>query len=590
MLIDFSLNNYLSFADETNFIMVASNTVKECENEIDSGSNVWKKARKMKHLYSVTLIGTLALLLYGCRPTPTCLPEDTAFDYASLNTRARKAYLEPIRPGYEGRNPYWNVFAHKFLYAPAFDFETASGATAYRYTLTQGAHSHTFEAATPNGSLSAVWDSLPVGNTELVVEAIDGDGKVLAEVGRRSFFRDYPFQGPYRPAARNYREAAIKGMLFVHNCPPIRHWLTHNEPDMSFENNTYACKIIGATVRLECLLARECPSVKDEALLIARNAAECLINHSFAEGTPLAFFPPTYYLEPDNKEGWPCHTYNINKGKTMFLEAVMPADAFLDLYDATGEERYLTQTLRIMDTYQRMQNPDGSFPIKVSITDGRIEDKTACSTPTPLLELIQRLGCDYGVHKYDSIISRTEKWVNENVLRTFDLTGQFEDQTMTDLPPYKNLNNCTANAHAVYLLRKTDATPTDIQNAIDLIHMSEDQFVHWDCQPDSIGFTWEATPCVHEQYEYEMPVDDSASGMALSFYELYRRTNDDLCLAKAIALMDAITRVQNTTNGQIPTTWEFVSGQWDSDRTFWPNCTLACAQVLLQFSSEGFGE
>jgi len=39
MLIDFSFNNYLSFADETSFSMVAANTVKECES-----NNVWKNS------------------------------------------------------------------------------------------------------------------------------------------------------------------------------------------------------------------------------------------------------------------------------------------------------------------------------------------------------------------------------------------------------------------------------------------------------------------------------------------------------------------------------------------------------------------
>lgn len=50
MLIDFTFNNYLSFADEANFSMVASNTVKECEDDIASINNVWKNPEGTQRL------------------------------------------------------------------------------------------------------------------------------------------------------------------------------------------------------------------------------------------------------------------------------------------------------------------------------------------------------------------------------------------------------------------------------------------------------------------------------------------------------------------------------------------------------------
>ena len=58
MLIDFSFNNYLSFADEANFSMVASNTVKECENDVASGNNVWKNpSSSLRLLKSAAIYG-----------------------------------------------------------------------------------------------------------------------------------------------------------------------------------------------------------------------------------------------------------------------------------------------------------------------------------------------------------------------------------------------------------------------------------------------------------------------------------------------------------------------------------------------------
>ena len=48
-----------------------------------------------------------------------------------LNKQAIAEYNIPIRPGYEGKNPYWNKFSNKFMYAPAFDFKAIEGATEY---------------------------------------------------------------------------------------------------------------------------------------------------------------------------------------------------------------------------------------------------------------------------------------------------------------------------------------------------------------------------------------------------------------------------------------------------------------------------
>ena len=45
--------------------------------------------------------------------------------YEALNAQAKKEYRIPIRPCSEEGNPCWNVFAKKFIYAPAFSFPEA---------------------------------------------------------------------------------------------------------------------------------------------------------------------------------------------------------------------------------------------------------------------------------------------------------------------------------------------------------------------------------------------------------------------------------------------------------------------------------
>ena len=60
-----------------------------------------------------------------------------------LQEQILKSYNTPIRPGYEGRNPYWNKFAKKFMYAPAFDFKAVEGAKTYRYTVKESVEDRT---------------------------------------------------------------------------------------------------------------------------------------------------------------------------------------------------------------------------------------------------------------------------------------------------------------------------------------------------------------------------------------------------------------------------------------------------------------
>ena len=119
--------------------------------------------------------------------------------------------------------------------------------------------------------------------------------------------------------------------LYIHELPAIRRWLTAAEPDMTYRHNTYACKIVGATIQLEVLVAKLLPAHREEALAIARNAARFLMDRSRPEGDPLAFFPPTYYSDLISS------SRAENRGKTMTMEACAAGNAFLDLYDATGD-------------------------------------------------------------------------------------------------------------------------------------------------------------------------------------------------------------------------------------------------------------
>ena len=498
-----------------------------------------------------------------------------------LNAQAAEEYLQPIRPGYEGRNPFWNKFAKKFIYAPAFDFPEVEGAVAYKFTVKPAAEGAaqewTFTAECPKAPLSPIWNEITPGNVVLTVDAVDAEGKVMAQVGERKFLRDFPFAGPYPDAVRDYKAAARMAIYYIHRMPAIQSWKTQTVPDMSYDHNTYPCKIIGATIRNEVLVAKEFPLLADDAIKMAKNAAAFLIDMSQPEGAPLAFFPPTYYLDyVSSKRDW-------NQGKTMTLEACAAGHAFLDLYDYTGDQLYYDRAIGIADTYLKLQGQDGSYPIKVDFVTGEpVNDVKAMLHP--LLNYMQRLRSQYGLTKYDVITEKGEKWMNEVAVETFNMTGQFEDVNVLGLELYENLTNCTAAPYASYLLKKENMTDMDLQNAKDLIRMSEDQFTFWDIVPNDHGVKRFAAPCVVEQYKYWTPVDASAHNVSMAFLDLYEATGDQLAFAKAKALIDNMTIVQNKCSGQMPTTWDLRSPERELRRTFWTNCTWASVTALLRMA------
>ncbi len=491
-----------------------------------------------------------------------------------LNRQAIAEYNIPIRPGYEGRNPYWNKFAKKFMYAPAFDFKKIEGAVTYKYCVKENnkddAKEWSFTTDAPNKSLAPIWQQIPSGYATLTVEGLDKENNIIGQAGKRTFYRNAPFTAPYPEAARGYKESAILALRHIHNMPAIQHWKNDTTPDMTYELNTYPCKIIGSTISAEVKLAKLYPQLKDDALKIAENAARFLINKSRPEGDPLAYFPPTYYGDKLSSGA------SSNKSKTMAMEALTAANAFLDLYDATGKQEYYDRAMNITDTYARLQAEDGSFPIKMDLVTGEPVNKVRALLH-PMLEYMQRLEQQYKITKYQTMHRKAQEWMKNGALKSFDMTGQFEDFSVVGLEPYENLTNCTAAPYAAYLLGKEQCTDDELKDAIDLIRFSEDQFTYWgnpNYKDDNKVYN---APCVVEQYKFQVPIDGSVCNVANALLNLYKKNGDELAFAKAKALIDNITIVQDAATGAIPTFWG--NKQYGQD---WINCAYFSIQTLLK--------
>ena len=511
------------------------------------------------------LSGFLALLsavLVAC-----CSPD------AALNRMAQEEYAHPIRKG----EPYWNVFAKKFTFAPSFGFPAVEGAVKYKYVVREdGREAASFLADNPSEDLGSVWESVPPGKCVLNVVALDSSGDSIGLAGTREFIRDFPFRAGGPAPAKSYRQTALDAILYVHNMPSTRHWQHSSTPDLSYVMNTYVCKIVGATVRVECLVAREFPELREEALSAALGAAEYMVSLAQPAGTPLEGWPPTYGLATSDSTTYVYRVAKNNASKMMVLEASVAGEAFLDLYDATGDSVWLSRSLSVARTYSRLQYPDGSWPIRIEAATGESLSHFRL-WPAHVLKYLRRLETQYGIEDYAPVRSRAESYINTVSLPRFDLSGMFEDSMWDDFESYSNLTNFTASPYASYLLTNPAPSEEDVRNALDLIHLSEDQFVHWDKFEGVNAFP----PYACEQYFYDEPVDSSIADICDGYLALYEYNSDKLALAKAKALLGSLTRFQEP-SGRILTLMVDYGADGPNSEDFWLNSIWWDASQLLR--------
>ena len=84
-----------------------------------------------------------------------------------------------------------------------------------------------------------------------------------------------------------------------------------------------------------------------------------------------------------------------------------------------------------------------------------------------------------------------------------------------------------------------------------------------------------------EQYDWYVPIDNSAADIAQTFLAMYKAGRGELWLEKAKALCDSITRVQRA-DGMIPTHW--MNDDFRNGKNLWISCMFQTARIMLEMS------
>lgn len=495
-----------------------------------------------------------------------------------------------VRPGGVDGQEFWNGHSEWFMYPPSFAFSAVEGAVKYRFLAVLDNHREVeWEATAPTEPLTSVWERIPAGGfVTLFCHGVSSAGGEIGLAGRRVFWKTAAFHpGWYPPAARPYSKAAEMIYDYVFAMPSTRHWLETGLPDPGYHLNCYPSKMHAAMIRAMVKYARMRPDRAADALKIAHAAADYLIAHAEPAGSPLEFFTQTY-------EG-AHYTAGTFAGQHMLLYPQTAASAFLVLSKATGEAKYLEAAERIAATYLRLQGEDGTCFLKMRAQDGTPVNPNRCF-PLGVCGLLEELFALTGKPEYRAAADRGFAFVEKGPLADWNWEGQFEDVKPSE--KFVNLTKHPACETLLYILKRFPGDNRRLAQAREIIRFSEDQFIAWErpSRPDGAGMrntvpcdhyregrSWDSNyldwilPGVMEQYHCYVPIDSSAAKLIRAFVALWKAGDNPLDLAKARALGDAATRVQEP-SGRLRTFWTDQDAK--SPERDWINCMLATAGAL----------
>lgn len=503
----------------------------------------------------------------------------------------------PLRPGEPGKAPFWNAYAKRFIYAPAFDFKPIANAVKYRFEIVsvKDSRTHRFESAVPWAPLSPVWTSVPVGLFDLKVTGLSAKGENLGVAGEGRYHRAAPFDGPYHePPVIPYDQSGRLALEKAMAKPFVQSWLTTKAPDFSYFFYRYSAKLYGSVVVAAVAHARMKPGTSEakRSTELARIVADYLIGISFPAGVALECFPPTYHgPKTGAKDSF------VRPDNYMIIVAADSGHAYLDLYDLTGDRKYLEAAKRIAGTYLKTQGEDGTWYLYVNSRTG---EPTAPqkAIPTSTINYFERLKNSYGMKGLETPIQKAFDWIMANPVKTFHWLAQYEDVNSKAFAPYQRLSREQVCDLAIYLFKKYPGQPEYVSLAEELIRFAEDQFLTWEqiedvavipskgtlrpapdppvAKPGWYSRNW-MTPVVHEQYGFWMPSARNTGLMIETYWYAYAGTKKDVYLAKARSIANNFTRVQALHNGEYPTM--FTKYQMN----YWFNNSIYPAKVMMWF-------
>jgi hypothetical protein len=451
----------------------------------------------------------------------------------------------------------WNALVwQRFMHSPTFTFTTVEKAATYKCTLTwqDSANPRTaqVESKTPEINLENVWKDLSPTDINAVVEALDGEGKQISQL-QFSFKKIASFGGPYRLAKCGYDESGAKAALWVLE-------KAKDEKEVAFPTLFRT-----AYIRILITYARLHPNTDAAAKAIeqAKKHGEFLIEGSMPADWAYANMPMSHH----------------NKENLQICRTGMAGMAYLDLFTATADKKFLEAAIRIAETLKKTQLEDGRWYFRVQPQSGEMRENYTSDQAEAIL-FLDELIRNHEKKEFTDCRDKAVKWMLENPCKTFQWQQQWDD--VAEMKPYENLEWFDAGLFIEYLLRY--ATPENGYEKIatSLFNYIEDQFVEWEPADVSI------TPGVREQYCCYSVIDWHTAHFIRVCMALYSKTKDEIYLMKAKAIADTLTVIQHP-DGFYPT-WMGHNPSKENPTELreinyggiWVNCTSYAGEMMMK--------
>lgn len=209
--------------------------------------------------------------------------------------------------------------------------------------------------------------------------------------------------------------------------------------------------------------------------------------------------------------------------------------AYLALYDATKDERYLDGAKKIADTLAKRQSDDGSWPFRVVPQDGTVRQQFG-GAPVFYVEFFQRLGTYDNNPAYTKAYEKSLKLMLErNVAK--NLWGTYHEDIKEKADDYLSAEPMSFTAD--YLFRNAKAHPEYIDMGKTVIQRMEAKLVHTDGHPAA------PAPAVSEQAGFQHMMPGHTARYCLALADLYVATGDEAAKKKSLSGFNALTYMQS---------------------------------------------